>query len=55
MYALDLGAALNLLNGLLNGNNLQVLLGCIAAILAAWNHGSQIVDRRKKNKQNQPS
>lgn len=49
---LDTGAAWGLLNGLMTGNNLQALFGIVAAILAAWNHGSQIYDRRQKRKQN---
>lgn len=51
-YLLDAIVLWFLRAGILNGNNLQVTLGCFAALLAAWNHGSQIYDRRQKRKQN---
>jgi len=40
------------LNGLIYGVDWAVVFGFIGIAIASWNHIDQIVDRKRKNKQN---
>lgn len=50
IYTIDFLSGTSFLMGIFTGHNLIMILGGIASILAAINHGQQILQRRKQKK-----
>jgi hypothetical protein len=49
-YLLDGASGITFLSGLITGQDILMLLGGLASVLAAINHGQQILQRRKNKK-----